>query len=198
MVCTKKIDRLDPVLTGRFVSLAPLTPSLLPRIAEMIVQTAELGRWRLDRQTGGDDAIMQSLTAGVAKQRVIIRNSSTEVVGLCQLMNVDWRSSRGELTVLVAPQYWGRAWPMEGLGLFIQEAFETTPLRKLSAEVLPFVMESIHSGVGRYFRIDGVLAESEYYDGEYLDVTLLSIDRATWPFDRRTTFSGEAQFSFSR
>lgn len=174
---------------GRFVSLGPVTQTVLPQLARIILEAAEVGRWRLDRMTGGDDALLRSLTAGVAKQRVVVHRQTGQVIGLCQLLNVDWRSLRGELTVLLAPEYWGRAWPIEGVALFVGEVFTSTPLRKFTAEVSPAVLDSLRSGRDKFFQIDGVLTQAQYLDGRYVDLTYISISRDRWPFERLERFS---------
>lgn len=170
--------------TGRYTKLEPLGPHRVQAVAGLAMSMASSGRWRLGNSSGGDEVLGRVLSAGIVRQRIIVSRESGELVGLCQLINADWRAGRAELTVLIGPQYWMRSWPMEGVGLFIQDCFEQTPLRKLCASVTPEVLQAIRSGIDRYFSVDGVQRQREYINGEYVDLTLLSFDRSAWPFER--------------
>jgi RimJ/RimL family protein N-acetyltransferase len=178
------------VLTsGRFTRIEPVAEAVVPSIARIALDAAASGQWRLADTSGGDQALGRVLGAGVVRQRLVVGRESNEVLGLCQLINADWRARRAELTVLLARDCWNRAWPMEGLALFIQDCFEELPLRKLFAQVTPEVFATIRSGQGRYFDVEGVLRERTYARGSYVDVTLLSIWRSAWPFERVGRFA---------
>lgn len=167
---------------GHYTSLFRIEPRLLDPLAAMALHAAETGVWRLVAPAGGDDALQQALWGGVHRQRAIMSRDGAEVLGLCQLFNVDFSSRRAELSVLLKEDHWEQGWPIEGLALFITEVFEELPIRKIFAEVNPEVRAKLASGIGRLIREEGRLKDRIYASGRYVDQILLSVSREQWPF----------------
>ena len=68
----------------------------------------------------------------------------------------------------------------EAVLLFLGYLFRQFPLRKVCAEMLSFNYADVASGAGRFFNVDGIMKEHEYYDGQYWDMYILSVTRAQW------------------
>lgn len=167
---------------GHYVRIEPLLLPTIGNVAAMVGEAAEKGMWRLPSGSHSDHAIQRALSEGVWLQRVIVARESRELVGLCQVVSVDWRARHGELTVLLRPEAWKTGWAIEGVALFITEAFTQGDLRKLFVQVPPSVESNIKSSIGSLLSVEGRLAETYYSGGQYLDLAILSVSRSDWPF----------------
>lgn len=69
---------------------------------------------------------------------------------------------------------------MEGVLCFIEYLFHNFRLRKLYSEMSDSTFESVASGTGRFFEVEGRLLSHEWHDGSYRDTLLLGLTKEQW------------------
>jgi RimJ/RimL family protein N-acetyltransferase len=69
---------------------------------------------------------------------------------------------------------------LEGLAMFLSHAFRSFNLRKVMAGVPGWNWPQFASGTDRYFTVEGVHREHDFFDGRWWDRYLLAITRGGW------------------
>ncbi len=168
----------EPRLSQGTVSLVPLVPSMYAELFSMATESDALQRWRLFGTPPRWETFPELLWADILVQFAVLHRG--DFAGLVQAYGANFRHRTGKLAVLFASRVRGQGAPMVATGLFISYVFQTFDLRKLYAEIPEFNYPLFESGEGRFFEIEGRLADHEYHGGRYFDTVLLAIDAHHW------------------
>ena len=135
---------------------------------------SDIRDWVETRRTHPDDLVW-----------VIADSSSNACLGHAGLYRIDHRVRSAELAIMIgAKDRWGR-----GIGTSVTTAvlgygFHWLNLNRIQLTVLATNSRAmrLYESVG--FRREGVLRESQYQDGCYVSVVLMSVLRSEFPDDR--------------
>jgi RimJ/RimL family protein N-acetyltransferase len=135
----------------------------------------------------------------VLSQYLIEQLSTGEAIGHVVAHQPRLIHGTAHVAIIVRPDLYGKGWPLEGAGLFVDYLFRVFPLRKLYAETVEYNYDSSFAhGAGRFFSEEARLKAHHYYDGRYWDAVVLSLYRDDWNalaspfFDRLTRRSAAA------
>lgn len=138
-----------------------------------------LVRYRLRGQTPSPESFHRLLWEGVTAQ-FVVRSDAGTPVGLVSCFGSDFRNRHAHVGVLGDPAWHGSGVLVAGAWHFIGYLFAEFDFRKLYAEVLEANFETMRTGIGRLFEVEGRLTRHEYLDGAYQDLYVLALDRRRW------------------
>lgn len=99
-----------------------------------------------------------------------------KAIGFCY--SYDYRTDGTVKTVVcILPEYREKGIGAMGELLFIDELLKTYPIRKVYNHIFSYNKQSLQSNLDGGFQIEGQLKEYRYYNGEYSDLYILSIER---------------------
>ncbi len=162
------------------VELLPVLPDFLEALHAIETAPDVIDSWRLRGAAPAFADYEASLWHGVADQRVLVRPSNGEVLGLVQLYNVDPRLRHGWFSVIVSERVRNTGVGIEGLLVFLEHCFTQWGLRQLLATVLEENYGAFSSGLGRVHEEAGVLRERVLLRGEPHDVRVIVVTPATF------------------
>ena len=170
----------SPATRTRHAELSVITSADTSTLVRLQADPRVAPFWRTRGATPSPDAVGFSMWEGVTAQYLIRRRSDGAVGGLASAYRADFRAGTAFLAAAVVPEFWRRAWPIEGVGLFIDYCFKAMSLRKLYIEAPTYNLERIWSLVGLVFEVECSLPEHEVLDGVYYDVLIAGLTRDRW------------------
>ena len=87
---------------------------------------------------------------------------------------------KAEMGYDLAPAYWGRGIMREALQAIIRYGFEEMNLNRITVLVISYNDRSLRLVNRLGFVKEGVMRESAFFDGEFIDDVLLSLLRSDW------------------
>lgn len=127
------------------------------------------------------DQFVQMLWDGIYIQYALVTAASDrQFIGVVSIADVSFRDSRGSLSVFVAPTETTFLGALEGVGLFIEHVFTTTPLQTIYLETFEHIASTFRSALEHLFTVEARFPEHEFYRGEYSDLIIASLDRDHW------------------
>jgi RimJ/RimL family protein N-acetyltransferase len=107
---------------------------------------------------------------------VICTREDDRPIGLVRLFNLHRRDGYAFLETIVAdPRALRLGYGIEGSKLIAYWAIDVLKLRRLEAKVYPWNRLSINTMKRRGWKLEGVLREAVYHDGEYRDLLVFGI-----------------------
>lgn len=100
--------------------------------------------------------------------------------GLVTLGSADLTNGYAYLSAVATRVARGRGLLMEGIGLAVDYAFRTWPLRKLYAEVCEPSSRQFRHALNRFCVEEGRFRQHEYRDGAFHDMVTLAVYRTHW------------------
>lgn len=101
-----------------------------------------------------------------------------ELIGSCQLLNIDQRHSTADLQIRIgARAARGRGYGTEAVRLLLVHAFADLGLERVQLHVFTSNARAIRTYEKAGFRREGLLRSAAYIDGERCDVLVMSILR---------------------
>lgn len=177
-------DRPEPLvfapLVGRRVSLRPVTPADYEFLHHLETAPPTGIVYRHRGVTVSTEHYIATLWAQVIAQFVMVDRRNDETIGLVAAFAPDFRNGYAHLAAIFSPHYLRKAWPLEGMDLFLEYVFRVFPFRKLYGDVIDFNFGAFASGAMKTFAVEGRLRAHEYYDGRYWDVVKVAVYRDTW------------------
>jgi RimJ/RimL family protein N-acetyltransferase len=157
---------------------------------DLMLSPGSGGRVRFAGATPSPEKIAASLWDSVLAQFIIEGAVTAEPLGLVAITSPNFRDSFAYLSALACDEAQGSGLVTEGVLLAINYAFCIWPFRKLYMEASDVSYQFFKSATTRYFVEEGRLKEHFFWNGEYIDLLILAIYRATWqqhaaPFLRR-------------
>lgn len=120
---------------------------------------------------------LHSITSNSTRKDFIICSKVDNVpIGYCGLVNINLKNSKAESYLgLGDKNYWGRGHASEARRLILDYAFDVLDLNKVYSYVWDEneKMKHINKKVG--FKIEGLLRDDIFYQGEYRDNVLMGV-----------------------
>ena len=177
----------------RRVRLRPAEPDDYPALHSLEDDPASLGTWRYRGQLPPLEQYEERLWEQTVAIHVVESQATGELLGYCQLYDMDPRSESGWFSVYAAAGHRGNGLVMEGNMVFLEWAFANWPVRWLHAHCLAANYRSFASTVRRGECHDlGVLEGRAILEGEPHDVHVVGFERELWlsaPVRRRAVAS---------
>jgi RimJ/RimL family protein N-acetyltransferase len=173
----------DVFAVGKRVYARALRPSDLPHLAawavdplleemvgsELFTQFVEVHR----RSASFLDALRADRTQ---VNMVICTREGDRPLGLVRLFNIHRREGYAFLETIVAdPRALRLGYGIEGSKLIAYWAIDVLKLRRLEAKVYPWNRLSINTMKRRGWKLEGILREAVYHEGEYHDLLVFGI-----------------------
>lgn len=97
-------------------------------------------------------------------------------IGNVTLFDIDWTNLTGEVGIMIGRKdYWRKGYGTEALRLTLEYAFQNLGLRKVLGSPVADRGTSMEERVG--YKVEGVLRQHVFIDGEYRDVIRLGAYR---------------------
>jgi RimJ/RimL family protein N-acetyltransferase len=169
-----------PRLATRRVYLDYPRPSDFELIYELFVNSDTGPSFRFGGRVPSAQHVHEHLWDGVLAQWMVtgIRDGGRK--GLVILASPDFANGFAYASALATSQARRTGLVLEGMGLVIDYAFRTWPLRKLYAEVSEPTLRQFARTVGRFCVEEGRLKQHHFRDGEFRDLVILAIYRENW------------------
>jgi RimJ/RimL family protein N-acetyltransferase len=105
-----------------------------------------------------------------------------ELVGSCQLLNINHRYATAELQIRIGdPKARGKGYGTEAIRLLLTHAFRDIGLERVQLQVFASNRRAIRAYEKAGFRREGVLRSAAYVDGERRDIVVMGILRYEAP-----------------
>jgi RimJ/RimL family protein N-acetyltransferase len=166
-----------PTLTGRHIRLRPIFPSDYEYLYALATHEQLGWRWRYRGTTPSPESFQQILWHNTLAQFVIEHVEDNRRIGHVSSFDANERAGFCHIGVLFDPGVARSGWALESLLLFFDYLFTVFNLRKLYAEVLEFNFGQFASGAEHVFKIEGRLADHDWYDGRYWEMLVLALYR---------------------
>jgi [ribosomal protein S5]-alanine N-acetyltransferase len=111
--------------------------------------------------------------------------SSGEMIGAIGTMHIDWPNRKAEFGYWLAESHWGKGLAQEAVRLFLKFAFDTLKIVRLYAHVFAPNAASHNVLLKCGFTHEGILRQSEFIRGRWLDNYLYSLLRDEYKRARR-------------
>lgn len=167
---------VSSVRLGRYTRIRPVQPTDYQWLFETATLTPAGSRWRLH---GHVPSIEQFLTGLFerASATFVIEDHERNRMGMTQIWQPDQLSRHAQVTAFLVPEYESSGWPLEGVALCIDFAFQAYDLRKIYFETLTTELVTFKSLVGGLFQEEGCLRGHQYVFGAYHDLHVLALYR---------------------
>jgi len=104
--------------------------------------------------------------------------SEKTLIGIIGLHGIDWTHRKGSISIIIGEnKYAGRGYGTEAVSMMIEHAFNKLNLRKLQAGCWSENEPSKKIFLNNGFIEEGLLKESFFYDGKYIDEIRLGLIR---------------------
>ena len=176
------------LFSSRRVALRAVSPDDVPHLFRAEQRDVLIGRWRLAGWTPSPTDYATALWSGVHAQYLVGEQAPPyEYLGHVTCYSMDLRRGFGFVAVnRFADGTKASALLMEGLGLFIDMLFMTTPVRKLYFETPEYNTSDFQSAIRLGFlHEEARLRQHRYFSGRYWDLVILSMTRESWKHVRR-------------
>lgn len=111
----------------------------------------------------------------------IADGDSWHPIGNCSFIGFDWRIRAAEVGIFIGDKSsWNQGYGTEAMNLLVKHGFETLNLNRISLRVYETNQRAIRCYKKVGFALEGRLRQSEYRDGKYIDVLLMSLLRSEW------------------
>ncbi len=168
------------VLQGRYARLRPLAQNDYAYLYQLSLSAENNARWRYRGSTPSPERFVADLWSGVQAQFIVETPAPRNRAGLAVAYNADLANGTIYLGALIDNEHHGKAWPMEGILLFVDYLFQNWTIRKVYAETTEFSAAHFSSGLGKLFTEEGRLKQHQYFQGRYWDYLTYSLTREHW------------------
>lgn len=170
-------DPLVPVLGDATFRLTPVRPDDAGYLYGLAVRPETCFRWRYRGAPPPFNRFADDLWNQILVQYVTRRADDDQPVGHVLAYGADPSMRYAYLGAVFEPAYIGTGLAARVVAIFVRHLFHTFPLHKLYLEVPGFNWAQMQSGEGRLFRVEGVLADHDYYAGRYWDQYVCAVYR---------------------
>jgi RimJ/RimL family protein N-acetyltransferase len=167
-------------MQSRRVRLTPIGEQHRAFLYQLMTSPGAGGRVRFAGATPSPDKMAATLWDSVLAQFIIEGMQSGQPLGLVAITSPNFRDGYAYLSAIATPALQGKGLVTEGVLLGFHYAFSTWPFRKLYMEAAEDSYERFVSGLGVFFREEGLLRQHVFWNGRFLDVTILAVYREAW------------------
>ena len=170
-------DPLVPVLTDRAVRLAAVEPDDIDFLYSLATMPETCFRWRYRGAPPSFERFMEDLWRQVLVQFVVRRAADGQPIGQVVAYAADPAMRHLYVGAVFHPRYAGVGLAARSVERFVRYLFHTFPLHKIYFEIPGFNWSQVSSGRDRFFRVEGVLRDHDYYAGRHWDQHLCAVYR---------------------
>ncbi len=162
-------------------TLRSVQPPDIPMLYEWVMDPRVNHRWTTRGILIPYDAFAQRIWEDTLVNLLLTRDTDGRPVSWASITSVDLHSGYGSGAVVVDP-----AKPTtSGIGprtvfLMLRYIFAVYPMRKIYFESPEYAAHDFRTAIGTLMKVEGVLAEHLYYNGEYWDKYILAVTSRTW------------------
>jgi hypothetical protein len=168
---------LSPARAGRHVAIRPVVPSDHQWLYELAVMTDRGAHWRLAGTVPRYEDFVALLYGRCHATFALERLSDGRPFGLCQLYDFDAFSLTGQLTAMIAGPFERKAWPLEGIFLFVDYLFSCYSLRKLYLESAEDEARQYWSAAKRFMTCEGRMIQHRRVFDRFVDTYTFALWR---------------------
>jgi diamine N-acetyltransferase len=104
-----------------------------------------------------------------------------KLIGNCGIFDIDWRTRSAEVGLFIGEKScWNKGYGTEVMKLLLKHGFETLNLNRIFLHVDSENIAGIYAYEKAGFVHEACLRESNFRDGRYCDVLLMSMLRSEW------------------
>jgi RimJ/RimL family protein N-acetyltransferase len=170
--------RVNAGLGGRLVSLVPLRRDHYADIYRIVTHDAIAPLWRFGGTYPTPEAFETTLWQNVLTQFAVDYRS--RVAGMTIAYQADLARGFVSIATVVDPALRLSGAGIEATALLVDHVFTTWPMRKVYMEASEASYHQFSSAVGDLCRLEGVLREHDFQQGEYQDKYILATYRSDW------------------
>jgi RimJ/RimL family protein N-acetyltransferase/acyl carrier protein len=160
---------LAPVLGNAAYRLTPVAESDMDFLYRLATHPETGYRWRYRGNPPPPQDFAADLWTQVLVQYVARATSTGEPAGHVVAYGADLSHGHAYLGAIFTPDHAGTGLAAEITALFTRYLFHTFRLHKVYLEVPGFNWPQVESGAGRFFQLEGVLHDHDFYAGRYWD-----------------------------
>lgn len=124
---------------------------------------------------------LKAMMEGKMKGFVIALKDTEEYIGQLDLIHIDWLSRIGTIGIVIgSKENLGKGYGTEAIKLLQDFVFKKLNLNKLELDVRAFNKRGIRSYEKSGFKIEGIIRENHYENGEYTDTVKMGILKREW------------------
>jgi RimJ/RimL family protein N-acetyltransferase len=172
--------RPSPPLSTRRIRLRTIDDRDSAFLYALMTSPDAGGRVRFAGATPSPEKIAASLWDSVLAQFVVEDVSGHNPLGLVSITSPNFRDSYAYMSAVGLPEVQGSGLIAEAAMLGFNYGFVTWPFRKIYMEATETSYSAFKSGLGRLFSEEGRLREHSFWNGQYVDLLILAVYRATW------------------
>lgn len=177
-----------PSTTGRHVLLRPIASADHEWLYRQAIDSTTGSRWRLHGMIPSADTFLNVLYGGAELSFLVVDRADGSRLGMVQLLGLHERHRFAYLSTFFGAEAQQKAWPLEGIALFLRYVFAAFQLRKIYVESLSPETEQYKSLIGDFFVEEGVLRQHENVFGTYYDMHIFAIYRERWAIAEERIF----------
>ncbi|MCD6545634.1 MAG: GNAT family N-acetyltransferase [Thermotogae bacterium] len=113
----------------------------------------------------------------------IILKDTGEYIGGCGINTVDWKNRHVCVGIFLGKKFWSKGYGTDAMKVLVNFIFSQMNINKVYLHVYSFNKRAIKSYEKCGFKIEAVLREHIFRDGEYHDEYVMSILRREWKYD---------------
>lgn len=172
--------------TGRWIRLAPLTPSDHDFLYALTTDEEVGFRWRFGGSVPARPAFEQMIWTSVLTQFIVIGRADNTPIGHIHAYNADLPSGIAYVGQIMTPHAQGTGVGAEAFDVFATYLFRVYPLRKIYLEVPEYNLSTIVGAGSGILKEEGRLIDHSHYDGRTWDRIILALHRSDFESLKRT------------
>lgn len=164
---------------GSKIDLLPLEKEDMPQVLKWI-NNEEISFYngaRLPVSLHEQNAWYEKTAGDKSKKKLVVCSKNGEKAGLATLFNIDHRNQNAEIGVYIDPDYQGKGYAKESIGLLVNFTLNELNMHKIYAAILDFNVNSIKLFEAAGFKTEYIKKEAYYTGGKFSDVHVLSLFR---------------------
>ncbi len=114
------------------------------------------------------------------KSFAIILKETGEYIGGCGFNEINWKARVATVGIFLGQPFWNRGFGTEALQILIDFAFAELNMNKLKLFVFSFNKRAIRSYEKNGFKVEGILRQEIFRDGQYQDEIVMGLLASEW------------------
>ena len=110
----------------------------------------------------------------------IVLKEIDKVIGVVDLMNIDWKNKNAEIGYWIGKRYWNKGFATEAVKLMLKFAFEKLKLHRVYASLFEENKASRRVLEKCGFKLEGILREHRYKHGKWHNELVFGLLKKEW------------------
>lgn len=135
-----------------------------------------LGGWHFPTNMNDQEKWFQTLSCNSLNQRFIVENENKNILGMANLLNINFKDGNAELGLLLDPQFQGKGFGKKVVFALMRYSFLELRLNRLETSIISINESSQKLFINKCgWTKEGVLRNWYYRKGNFIDKFVLSI-----------------------